>query len=323
MKITLKTIRQQTFKVEIGDDATVQELKDKIEAENRDYPSKQLKLIYSGKILQDSESLSEYKISESSFVVVMVSKAKAPQPSSSAPKPVTTRTPPTQTATEQPSPMQSSSRQPTDSTMETEGTDSVLSRDQQTTATTTAPSQPQDRSSQPPTANVPSQEEEVVSPQESSLAQASSTLAVGDQYVDAVMSLIALGYDRSEVERAMAASFNNPDRAFDYLENGIPESAFRDQPSAQEGPVDQPGGEPGEEMEGEEPQVSQDPPPLRQPQEVAAQEQVQGRGNNPLAFLRSLPQFRTMQQAIQRNPHMLQGMLEELGQSYPQLLQVN
>ena len=64
---------------------------------------------------------------------------------------------------------------------------------------------------------------------------------------------------------------------------GIPESAFRDQPSAQEGPVDQPGGEPGEEMEGEEPQVSQDPPPLRQPQEVAAQEQVQGRGEITIA----------------------------------------
>ena len=45
-------------------------------------------------------------------------------------------------------------------------------------------------------------------------------------------------------------------------------------------------------------------------------------GDNPLAFLRTVPHFNEMRRAIRQNPRMLQAMLQDLRQSNPQLLQV-
>ncbi len=45
-------------------------------------------------------------------------------------------------------------------------------------------------------------------------------------------------------------------------------------------------------------------------------------GENPLAFLRTQPQFLHMRQAIQQNPGLLPALLQQLGRENPQLLQV-
>lgn len=45
-------------------------------------------------------------------------------------------------------------------------------------------------------------------------------------------------------------------------------------------------------------------------------------GENPLAFLRTQPQFLHMRQAIQQNPALLPALLQQLGRENPQLLQV-
>lgn len=88
MKITVKTLQQFTFKIEIDQEKTVKDLKEQIEKEHgKDYPIASQKLIYSGKILADETKLSEYQIDEKKFVVLMITKAPPPpkpQPASTA-----------------------------------------------------------------------------------------------------------------------------------------------------------------------------------------------------------------------------------------------
>lgn len=52
-----------------------------------------------------------------------------------------------------------------------------------------------------------------------STTSAESALVTGQMYEDAVAQIVNMGFDREQVQRAMRASFNNPDRAVEYLFN--------------------------------------------------------------------------------------------------------
>lgn len=77
MLVTLKTLQQLSFQIEIDPEETVKALKLKIEVEKgKDYAADYQRLIYAGKILLDDNKISTYNIDEKKFIVIMVTKPK-------------------------------------------------------------------------------------------------------------------------------------------------------------------------------------------------------------------------------------------------------
>ncbi|ESP05542.1 hypothetical protein LOTGIDRAFT_54396, partial [Lottia gigantea] len=256
--ITLKTLQQETFKVEIDATLPVKDLKAKVEdVKGKDFPVAGQKLIYAGKILDDEKKIEEYKIDEKNFVVVMVTKPKATpvaKPAEATPTPAPAAATPVQETT--PAAAPTPTVQPSQSSL--------------TTTSTTMSSGT------------------VMSDDVSAVMSAESTLVTGQEYENMLQEIMSMGFDREQVVQALRASFNNPDRAVEYLFNGIPDIPVADEPPPAVG--------------GAPPAASASAPDL--------------------TFLRTQPQFHRMRQVIRENPQLLPTLLQQIGQSNPNLLRI-
>ena len=160
----------------------------------------------------------------------------------------------------------------------------------------------------------------------------------------------AMGFARAEIDRAMRAAYFNPNRAVDYLLNGIPESVQAEQREAAAARAN-PQGTVGGEGEAAGAQATIPPPAAGETAgttntdepvnlfEAAAQAGGRaGATGGPgaraatgaglagapanLDFLRDSPQFQQLRQLVQQQPAMLEPVLQQVADGNPQLAQM-
>jgi len=124
-----------------------------------------------------------------------------------------------------------------------------------------------------------------------------------------------MGFERSQVVLALRAAFNNPDRAVEYLFNGIPAGAIPAEPPAPASPGASVGAAPS--VPSPDPAGSAAAPT---PAPAGGSPAPAAGGAGVFDFLRQHPQFAMLRQMVQSNPQLLQSVLEQLGQQNPQLL---
>ena len=111
-----------------------------------------------------------------------------------------------------------------------------------------------------------------------------------------------MGFPRDQIVAALRAAFGNPDRAVDYLMNGIPENLLNQAPPAAPAasaaatapPAAATGGGGSAELSG-----------------------------NELERIRNEPQFQQIRQIIRTNPQLLQQFIQQMSRSNPDLFRVN
>ncbi|KAK3357126.1 XPC-binding domain-containing protein [Lasiosphaeria hispida] len=298
MKVTFKDLKQQKFTLDVEPTDLISAVKQKI-SEERGWEPKLQKLIYSGKILKDEETVESYKIEEKGFVVCVVNKPKEPKPapageSSSSAPPATPAQPVTSTPAVPAAPTQASA------------------------PATAAPATPT------PTRTAPADA--------ATAALDANALAVGEQRAEAIANMEAMGFERAQIDEAMRAAFYNPERAVEYLLTGIPANLQPPPPTAAPArqaaagaPAAAPAANAEEEVNlfdlaaqhtrGSGGRGASGAAAAAAAAAVAGQQQSLGN----LDFLRHNAQFQQLRQVVQQQPGMLEPILTQLSAGNPQL----
>ncbi|CAN9505112.1 unnamed protein product [Ophioblennius macclurei] len=282
MQITLKTLQQQTIQIEIDPEQTVKALKEKIEAER----GKDNFPVSGQKLIYAGKILQDdTQIKDYKIdeknFVVVMVSKAKPAAAAASASPAVSEAPKP--------PVQDSG-----STSTAAATTNPAPASTPTPAAIPIP--PEEDKQEPTAASTEPQQPASSSGGGGSGGQgldASSALVTGAEYEVMLTEIMSMGYERERVVAALRASYHNPHRAVEYLLHGIPSSPVQES----------------------------NPPPAQAPTSGPTEAPSLAEGENPLAFLRTQPQFLHMRQAIQQNPSLLPALLQQLGRENPQLLQ--
>ncbi|KAF5321987.1 hypothetical protein D9619_001854 [Psilocybe cf. subviscida] len=300
MKITIKTTQQKVFQFDVDGTETIGQLKAKIE-ESQGHAASAQKIIYSGKILADDKTIESCGIKEKDFLVLMVSKPKpAPAASTSAPAPA---------AAAPAAPVPAAPAAPA-------------------AEAPAAPAQPEAPAATPaadaPAADAPAPGDD-------------SGFLSGPRLQAAIANMVEMGFPRDQVLRALRASFNNPDRAVEYLMNGIPAHLEAEQRPAAEAAAPAAAAPAAAAPAAAAAPTTQAQAPA-QPQnlfQLAHQQQQNpgaglgagaGAGGVPpglnLEALRDNPQIQQLRRQMAEHPDLIVPLIQQMAQANPAIAQI-
>jgi len=187
MQLTLKTLKGAKFSVTAEETSTIAEVKAIIEKEKSELPAASMKLIHSGKVLKDDQTVADCNIKPNAFLVVMISKAKKKAPVAAP------------AATPAAAPAQ-----------DTTATPAAAAAAPAATMTTSTSEAPAPAASETTSAPAPA---------------AAAAPPADDSPAEAVASLVAMGFPEAEVRACLRAAQGNADVAVEFLMSGIPDYA--------------------------------------------------------------------------------------------------
>ncbi|CAI4059851.1 Rad23p SKDI_05G0330 [Saccharomyces kudriavzevii IFO 1802] len=288
VSLTFKNFKKEKVPLDLEPSNTIFEAKTKL-AQSTSCEESQIKLIYSGKVLQDSKTVSECGLKDGDQVVFMISQKKS------------TKT----KVTEPPAAPETATTVPA-------GEPST----EQATASADAPTAPAAEELQP--------QEEPSSNTEQAESVSTPGFVVGTQRNETIERIMEMGYPREEVERALRAAFNNPDRAVEYLLMGIPENLRPPEPQQQAvAPTEQP---PTTATTAEQPaeddlfaQAAQGGNTSSGALGSAGGAADAAQGGPPGSIGLTVEDLLSLRQVVSGNPEALAPLLENISARYPQL----
>ncbi|KAI1005894.1 hypothetical protein K3495_g2327 [Podosphaera aphanis] len=293
MKLSFRDLKQNKFTIEAEPSDLISTLKEKIAAE-KGWEASTQKLIYSGKILQDANTVESYKIEERGFVVCMTTKPKVISTTAKAPS-----TPANATSS----------------------------------ATPAAPAQPISQEPPAVITPTPSNMNIESSTAVEASTSPATGLAIGAERSAQIAELESMGFERTHIDAAMRAAFYNSERAVEYLLNGIPEDirpglnpstaspSLSPSPSGSASVSAEPAGQHQNLFDAAAALMTgggaRGGATRSTTGGTAGGAGTAGLGN--LDFLRNNPQFQQLRQVVQQQPHMLEPILQQVGAGNPQL----